>query len=85
MKAGGGGATAGVVAVCIATDRVEGVDGIGIDIAFGVMFWSSSVATEIFFKGVAVNGTLLVGFVFCNGSIDVVFALSIELVVFVFG
>lgn len=83
LKAGGGRATAGVVVVCIATDRVEGVDGTGIDIAFGVMFWSSSVATEIFFKGV--NGTLLVGLVFCNGSLDAVFASLIEFVVFVFG
>lgn len=48
------------------------------------MPWSSSLATEVFLKGVA-NGTLLVGLVFCDESLDAVFSSLIEFVVFVFG
>lgn len=44
---------AGVMAVCIGTVTVEGVEGTGIGIAFGVLFSSST--KEIVFKGVVVT------------------------------
>jgi hypothetical protein len=42
------GLTAGVIAVCIGTDTVEGVMGIGIGIAFGVLLFSSSAMIFVF-------------------------------------
>lgn len=62
----GTGTRAGVMAVCIGTDMVEGVDGIGIGIVLGVLF--SSSITEIVFKGVE-NESLLLGRAFCSGSV----------------
>lgn len=41
---------AGVMAVCIGTDTVEGVDGTGIGIIFGVLIFSSDI--EVVFIGV---------------------------------
>lgn len=53
---------AGVMAVCIGTDTVEGVDGTGIGIIFGVLISSSDI--EIVFIGV-LDGR----FTFCNFSL----------------
>lgn len=62
MKGIGG---AGVMAVCIGIDAVEGVEGTGIGIAFGVVFSSST--KEVVFKGVVYDRSL-VGIVFCKVS-----------------
>lgn len=60
----GAGAGAEVIAVCIDTETVEGVRGMGIGIAFGVLF-SSHIINVVVFKGV-VNDRSLVGIVFCT-------------------
>ena len=53
------------MAVCIGTDTVEGVEGIRIGVAFGVIFSSST--KEVVFKGV-VQDRSLDGSVFCKVS-----------------
>lgn len=58
---------AGVMAVCIGTDMVGGVDGMGTGIVLGVLF--SSPIPDIFFVGVE-KKMLLPGRVFCNSSFD---------------
>lgn len=79
-ETGGGGA--GVIAVCIGTDTVEGVEGTGrMARPWGVLF--SSFATEIVLEGV-VNCKLLVACVFCNVSLCVMFRSSDKFVMLFF-
>lgn len=59
---------AGVKAIFIGTDTVEGVAGIGIGIAFGVLF---SLSTTVIALQGLVKGTLLSGIIFCNFSLCV--------------
>lgn len=59
--------------VCIGIETVEGVEGTGIAKVLGVLF-SSSVA-DIILVGVA-NGVMLLGFVFCEDSLCLLFRSS---------
>jgi hypothetical protein len=65
LTTNGTGGGAGVMAVCMGTDTVEGVVGTGISIAFGVQF--SSSATVFVFEGVLKDRSFI-GSVFLDVS-----------------
>ncbi|KAJ6410705.1 hypothetical protein OIU84_007456 [Salix udensis] len=66
LTANGTGGGAGVMAVCIGNDTVEGVVGTGISMAFGVLF--SSSATVFVFEGVLKERSFIGGSVLFNVS-----------------
>lgn len=68
------------MAVCMGTDTDKGVAGVGIDIAFGVLFSSS---TKIDLGGVDI-GALQLGTNFCDVSLCFLFSSSLKLVTLTF-